>query len=210
MRGLRLGLGLTKPSSGGAAVTPVVFVTSNGANKSSNITLSNGNLTATGNNAVNGYQCVRANAAKTGKRQAEVTMSAFNQFGPAIYFGVDDSSFSLASDGSSAAVAPGVTGITLVLSNSAYKIIKNGSQTQGSSLTQPVAGDVLTLEYDSVGGTVSFYSSRSGQIGATETGVSLATWTAYAGADNNNAVTANFGGSAFSHALGSGYSSYQS
>lgn len=207
-----------RSSAVSVAAAVVAFVTSNGVNKSSNVTLSGGNLTETGNVAVNGYQCVRADAAKAGKRQAEFTINTISAFGPSIYLGVDDSSLTFATDGTVQGTVPAVTGVVLKIVGNGppgtYTGYKNGAAIIGGTLAGGFqAGDVISMVYDSTTGDVTFYRTRSGStviIDSAIPSVSMSTWTAFAGGDNDNAVTANFGATAFARALDSGYSSYAS
>jgi hypothetical protein len=214
--GLGMGLGLwlghnpARSGGGGGGSSAVAFVTTNGTSKHANITLSNSNLTEVGSAADGATQMVRADTAKTGKRQFEVTVDVAGVAKQVV--GVDQGDTDLSAD----LAVPGTSvahGVVLTIPGSGgYQIHKNGVNTQGNTGGAPAVGDVITVEYDSTAGSVSFYLTHSGstsQLGATETGVSLSSWYAIVGGEYNTQRTANFGGSAFTHALSSGYSAYQ-
>lgn len=201
-------VGFWVPKTSPAAVASgVAFVTANGTRKHSGITLTNGNLTETGDIADGAFQIVSADTAKTGKRQFEVTattVSAANGLTVGVDNGGTDFSVDIATPGASV-----TSGCTFRTNGSgSFTIHVNGANTAGGALTVS-AGDVITCEYDTAAGTVTFYKN-SVQIDLTQTGVTLTTPYAFVGGQSNVQNTGNFGGSAFTHALSSGYSAYQS
>lgn len=206
---IHMGLGMTS-LSGSAAASPtsgtVALVTSNGVNKNSGLTLSGGNLTATSTTAAFTFQGVRADTAKTGKRQFELTIGTLPNNGALTYIGIDDGS----TDFSVAGTAPGKdnsTGIFLRVNGTVAQIYKNTAAVGGGGQAV-VSTDVLTLEYDTTANTATFYINGT-QFDLTQTGLG-STWNrAFVGFEDGNSGTVNFGGSAFTHALSSGYSAYQ-
>jgi hypothetical protein len=70
---------------------------------------------------------------------------------------------------------------------------------------------VFSVVFDTTAGTMKIYRTRSGttiQVGSTVTGISLSAWNAYVGTYTASVVTANFGATAFTRALDTGYSIY--
>lgn len=188
------------------------LTTTNGASKNSLVTVS-------GSPALNGVtdastgapMMVRANQSATGKKQFEVTLTHVPATNQSIFISIDDGTTVL---GPSSSIVPGKAnnlGITFEIGTWGYQMDKN-SATQQSGATTVALNDVLTCEFDTGAGTVSFYKNGT-QIGTTITGLGTITTTAWAciGSSANEVdFTANFGQSAFTHTLNSGYSSYGS
>jgi hypothetical protein len=194
--------------SGTVTASVAVLHSVTGADKNQYLSVSGTpKLVATGTNGVGAAHCSRATVAATGKRQFEVTVTSYGNNNIAI--GVENGTTNL----NSGFPAPGISnanGVGLRISNTAFAIFKAGVSVSSGS-TSVATGDVLTMTYDSTAGTASFYRTRSGttiQIGSTVTGISLSAWNAYLGCWSAGTLTANFGASAFTRALDTGYSYY--
>ena len=214
MLGLGMGLGLgsnVAATSGGGAPAGVALVSTNGTDKNANVTLSNGNLTAVGASTTTGtFWGDRADTAKTGKRQFEITIGSGWTGSYVIYFGIDDGSANFGT-----ATTPPTVGIYGMLSDvggaSNIKVYYNG--VNADSITTPFgAGDKIALEYDTVGGVANFYLTHGGTttlLGGPYSSLSISTCNkAFIGIEGTANVTVNFGATAFSHTLSSGYSAY--
>lgn len=195
------------------------FTTTNGSSKSQYITVSGTPpLTAIANANTGSNNNVRVTFGVTGKRQFEVTVTSGTTQGFAIW--VDDGSTVLGN-----AVYPQIGSatnpkgarfqFTMGGSVASASIQGNGAAAQTSVANGVIAvGDVISVEFDTVAQTVSFYRTRSGvtvQIGATLTGQTWITGNVFAGvmiANTGLQLDANFGGAAFARALSTGYSSY--
>lgn len=222
MLGLGMGLGLgsnVAATSGGGAPAGVALVSTNGTDKNANVTLSNGNLTAVGASTTTGtFWGDRADTAKTGKRQFEITIgSGYVDIGPpALYFGIDDGS----ADFSSITTAPGKSGNGLVMrlgfttGNPSFATYYNGANADANTSDGIVPGDIVTLEYDTVGGTANFYKTHSGTttlLSGPLNSLSISTYNrAFIGVEGTANLTVNFGATSFAHTLSSGYSAYSS
>lgn len=179
-----------------------VWTTSTGASKSQYVTVSGSpQLVGTGTNGV-GTNCpVRATAAKTGKKQFEVTYTTKVQ---QIFVGLDDGTTTF---GPGAIFpAPGKTNSLGIVAYTSGDIFKGGVAVQ-TGLAVWAQGDVITLEFDTAGGTAQFYRNGSA-YGTQLTSLSFSSWYAYAGTFSNDVLTANFGQNAFTHSLSSGYTAY--
>jgi len=190
--------------------TQVTYTTWNPSDKSSQITLSGGNLTGT--HSGQDIDKVRAIVSKsTGKWQFEVVLNTFNPSNTQIHIGVCASSESLTDK-----VGHASTGYCY--RDSGQKISNNSASSYGSSFTQ---ADVITVLFDMDNGWIFFAKNgtiqNSGNIttgsGAAFTGLSGAKFPAVsadigsAGQGNGTAYTARFDPATFTGlALQSGYS----
>lgn len=182
------------------AATTTLNITT-GANKNQYIAISGTpKLIGTGTNGVGASCGVRATAAATGKRQFELTYTTKVQFAQ---IGVEDGTTVL---GPAVFPTPGLSNSLGITSRSDGIIYRGGAAVQ-TGLATWVAGDVISLEFDTVGGTASFF--RNGAAYGTQlTGLSFSAWWGFVSVFSNDVVTTNFGQSAFTHALTSGYSMY--
>lgn len=166
------------------------YATFNPADKGSNIVLSNGNLTAT---TASSFQSVRSNVSKTkGKWYWEVTLNHIDGFAGGIgLFGANLNDF----------VGDDASGWGYY--ENGNKFHTGSSVAYGSSY---VAGDVIGVALDMDGGTVAFYKNGVAQ-GTAYTGLSGRMYAMNSiNANGGNAVvTANFGATAFSFSVPSGF-----
>lgn len=182
-------------------------------------TSKNSNLAVSGSPALNGVsagfdgnaQMVRATNSATGKKQVEVKVTHIPAAGKAFFFGIDDGSSSFGPAGSTVSGSANNAGVVLGVGNWGWVIARNSANIQGDSSAAAVAlNDVFTCEFDTTAHTVSFF--RNGvQVGTTVTGLGTVGATAWAifGCDGNEVdFTANFGATAFTHTLSSGYTAY--
>lgn len=163
-------------------------------------------LVATGTSGVGAPQPVRCTAAKTGKKQLEVTVTTLAD--NYVFICIEDGTTDL----NSGFVAPGINnpaGFGMRISSSGFQLFKAGVSV-GSGSTAGASGDVLTATFDTSAGTASFYRTRSGStvLLGTITGISQATYQACIGPYSGSVLAANFGQSAFARALDTGYAMY--
>lgn len=210
--GLGLSIGMAAPVSGGGAQGATTVLTSAaGTSKNSNITVSGTPaLSAAIADSTGAPNMVRATQSASGKKQFEITMTAINTTN-SILIGIDDGTTSL---GPTTSTVPGKAnnaGIVLEYATYGWQIDKGAAGVQSSlSATTFAVGSVLTCEFDTVAGTVSFYHNGV-QVGTTITGlgtISTAAWAVMGDDGHNFSFNANFGQSAFTHALGTGYTAY--
>lgn len=204
--------GVVSPNSNvlDVVIANPVLLSSATADKSSNITLSNGSLTGATAGFDGSAQMVRSNQAKGGKRQFGAKITSAPQSGKAFVLGIEDGATTF---GPSSTI-PGAAnnaGIVIEGGNWGYVIAKNGANVQSGATTFGL-NDVIECEYDTTAGTVSFFKNGT-QVGTTITGLGTIGSTAYAcfGVDGNGCTfDTNFTGvaTAFTHALSSGYSAF--
>jgi len=173
-------------SSSGSAVT---YATWNPSDKAPNVTLSNGNLTAVG---LSSGDCVRATVGKSsGKWYWEVTTAGtINSFG----VGVTTSGTTITIAFTDAATGYGVIDI-------GWKG-NNGSYTAGYTSAYST-GDIMGILLDMDAGTIEI--RRNGV--ANSVMFSGLTGTFYPAVQGYTNLTANFGASAFTYSVPSGYNS---
>lgn len=192
------------------------LTTVNGTSKHTNVTVS-------GSPALNGQtasfdgnvQMVRADHSAAGPRQFEATVTAIPSTNHAFVIGIDANTDNF---GQTASPEPGNndnTGVTLSIfptgSGFGWNIAKGGTFNSQSGATNIAINDVVTVRFDTVAGTISFYKNGT-QLGTTITGLGTITTPAWAvfGCDGNGVSwTSNFGGSSFTLALSGGYQGYQ-
>jgi hypothetical protein len=159
------------------------YATWNAGDKSTNTTLSNGNLTATHAATGNAYNGVRSDLHKTsGKWYWEYSVGTIGADN-ALFVGLYNSTASLTTTG-------GAVNKWNYLSQGCSE--NNGTETCG--FASYVAGDFIGVAYDAGAQTVQFYKNCVSQFTLTSV-----TADGYAGLnffDNNDAVTANFGATA--------------
>ncbi len=166
-----------------------IYSTWNPADKDSNITLSNGNLTAT-QGVVGSFTTVRSTVSvTTGKWYWEYNIGN----SPAMS-GVGNASATLSSY-----IGQDINGQGYY-SDNGQKYQNSGSASYGATYT---AGDVIGIALDTAG-TVTFYKNNSsqGSISLLFSGPFFAAWSSNT---NGVAVTANFGASALTYTPPSGY-----
>jgi hypothetical protein len=195
---------LFAPASGGGSVT---WNPTTGQHKSQYLTISAGDLAATGQGGFNDAPIsVRATAPAMGKRQFQATSS--NRTASNLHIGVDDG----ADNFNDTNWSRGNPGVSLETSGFGCIILKDGVSVQTPTGIVINNGDTLVCEFDTSAGTVSFYAHISGvtsQVGTTVTGVSMSAWYANVGLENSDTLTAKFG-SGQVRPLSSGYSYYES
>lgn len=182
-------------------VPPVVvtYATWNPSDKDSDITLSNGDLTAT----MTGFGGVRSTIGKSsGKWYFEVTVDAVASFFRQV--GIGDNAFNLNDEIGNSATgwAYNYTGV---------KVTNGGGASYGDSWA---AADVIGCALDMDSGKVWWRKNGTWQAsgdpasgtGAAYTGLSGTIYAAVS-AFGGNEFTANFGASAFSHSAPSGFNS---
>jgi hypothetical protein len=188
---------------------PTTYATWNPSDKTAGITLSNGNLTAAGPNSGSQYDHVRANVGKSsGKYYFEIT--------------VDDDSY-MCGIGVCSATTSFSTGDWLARQSDGWEYTSDGyfGNNVGSWKSAPpsyTTGDIISLAIDldngkiwwgkngtwldsgdPANGTNAAYTNLSGTI---YPHVTLRT-----SSDNSPQVTANFGASAFSYSVPTGFTS---
>lgn len=169
----------------------MAVTTWNPADKDSSITLSNGDLTATG--GTNAYRSVRSTTGKsTGKWYCEITLDAGGANG---LVGVGNSTFSLANY-----VGADVNGWGW---QGSFKY-HNGSGAYGSGKT---TGDIISILLDMDAGTITLWKNGTTQ-GEMYNGLSGTLYVAFSSQLTGDAVTANFGASAFAYTMPGGYSAW--
>jgi hypothetical protein len=197
---------------GGGGGGGVQLVSTTGVNKNANLTISGGGLIATGGSGggANTFWGARANTAKSGKRQFELTLNAYTT---GIYMGLDAG----AVDFSAVTSPPGLSGNGIMLhlaffaSQPSYDIRLDGVQQDAGGSQAFAVGDTFSVVYDTTAGTVGFYKTRSGvttQVSITYSGISASYTNAFIGVDATDSLTANFGATAFARTLDSGFSAY--
>lgn len=177
-------------------VTPAATTTWNPSDKSANITLSSGNLKATESLGDGGFYAARGTVGKaSGKWYWEVTVNAL---GGGVQLGAETSSHTLANFVGSAANGWGYT--------STGSSWDEGTPLAGWAATY-TAADVIGVALDMDSGEISFY--KNGVLQGKLTGVSGTVYPAVSAAQSG-AATANFGGSAFTHTIPTGFSALAS
>jgi hypothetical protein len=193
--------------SGTVTASVAVLHDITGFNKKSNLSVTGTpKLIAQGNASVGAPQCSRATVVVTGQKQFEVTVNTLpsNSF----VIGLEDGTTNL----NSGTPAPGISnalGAGIRMSATGASLWRAGVAVSSGS-TGAAVGDVISVKFDTSAGTMSFYRTRSATtvLIGTITGISLSVWNAYVGTYTNTSLTANFGATAFSRALDSGYSIY--
>jgi hypothetical protein len=194
----------------GAAPSAVEFSTAS-TDKATTITLSGTpKLLATGAAFTGQAQNVRTTSTASGKRGWEIAVSSYSS-GDALYMGVDDGTVSYATNGYQGAINSNA--VTLSVGDWGWEISYSSSNPQSNytSAAFHQSGDTYQHEYDTATGSHSFFRIRSGvktQLGSTVTGMSASFTHPFVGMKNGSGITANFGASAFSAALTSGYSAF--
>lgn len=203
------------------ATTPAAvasqWVAVTGANKSQYATVSGtGNLTAVGSGPGFNFSphSVRADTAKSGKRQFQVTLNAFTD--SRMWVGVDDGTDNFADTGTTNFSRPGKdnsSGVSLFwgANGASWEIWVGTVKVQNGAISSALAvNDKFTVTFDTTAGTVAFYKTQSGsttQLGTTVTGLSFGSLYADVGFEDQTSFTALFG-SGQTRALDSGYSTY--
>lgn len=112
-------------------------------------------------------------------------------------------------DQGSAAFQLGVPNASVGFRGTAYCIRRNlggGSSNIGGGCTAQSAGQWIGVALDLDAGTINFYVNGTLQTGAALTGIPAGTWYAcYGGGSGRQAVTANFGASAWTYSPPSGF-----
>jgi hypothetical protein len=188
----------TRPNTGTVVIanegTPTPIVTWNPADKYGPLVLSNGNLRAAG--VVFSEGGVRATLGRsTGKWYWEVTVTALNG-STNNRVGVGTSAMSLSSHMVSSA-----TGWAYQFGNG-NKINNGTSVAYGSSLAD---ADVIGIALDMDAGELKFYKNGT-DLGVAYTGLTGELFPAFSYSDNTSQVTANFGATAFTYSIPSGFS----
>ena len=175
-----------------------VFAKWNSADKSTGVDLTNGDLTATLNTT--GWRGVRSDTSKStvGKWYWEITIG---EDGPErdMFNGIFGTALSLD------ASPDGVTNPCRIYYGN------NGNKTDGTAETVAygasyATGDIVGVAWDAAGGTIEFFKNNVSQ----GTAYSSITGTFHAGFianGNSQAVTANFGATAFTYTPPSGFNS---
>lgn len=169
----------------------------NPSDKSANITLSNGNLTAT-NAGTNAWVGVRPTTTKTtGKWYWEVTLGQTTEATGTVVGVID---IAAAFNGDSNIIGGYLTG------QGGYKYDYDaGTSAQGSS----VANDVIGLAWDIGARTLAVYRNNTLKFTCTSASIGTVADTAVFEAYTlNDACTVNFGGSAFTYTPPSGFSAW--
>lgn len=195
-------------------LSPSTFDT---ANKSANITLSNGNLTATNNlSNVGNVQHVRVTQSRTGKRFCQFTITAIPT--SSMRAGVTWSGFNWSSTGGD----PGSGTIPGAILAQNGTVLRNGGQTTGVTPAWAV-NDIISMAFDTATGKLWFgYTAAGGSVitwngdpaagtgGFTPSGMDV--WFPMAGLQITNthqrAITFNGGASAFVGTVPSGFTGY--
>jgi len=183
----------------------------NPADKASQLTLSGGNLTAAANVA-SASGGVRTVASLTGvKLYFEVTLTSLG--GGAVYPGIATGTASVTS-------SPGGAGTVAVQSSSGNILVNGGAS--GVSLAAVTAGQIICAAVDLIGNMIWFRKTAAGNWNNNASnnpttgvgGISISSvfgatpafgYSAFQVVANGTAFTANFGDSAFSGAVPSGY-----
>lgn len=187
------------------------------ANKSANITLSNGNLTATNTlTNVNNVNHVRVTQSRSGKRFAQYTITAIPA--SSMRAGVTWSGFNWSSTGGD----PGSGTIPGAILAQNGTVLRNGGQTTGVTPAWAV-NDIISMAFDTATGKLWFgYTAAGGSVitwngdpaagtgGFTPSGMDV--WFPMAGLQITNthqrAITFNGGASAFVGTVPSGFTGY--
>ncbi len=203
---LGLGIGITQPGTGGGGAPPVTPSTWSPADKSGGLTLSNGNLTWTGDNSYNNYRGIRSTESKaSGKKYYEITcLSEF--FGAC---GFANSTEALGSQ-------PGVSNDAIAYFDNGGAVYNGGN----TALAAYIVGDVIGCAIDIPNGLVWYRKNgawqNSGDPATGVNGISVpgigspvfafaASWVT-----NNQQQVANFGATAFAYAVPTGFSAWDS
>ena len=190
MLGLGLGLwsNVAAQSGGGGGGSAATWATTNGVNKNSTITLTNGNLTETPSNSFN-WQGIRASRATTGTGSWTATIGTPSE----IIVGIDDGTTDFTNDNPTHPGDGNTSGVTFLYHTSGVADVYYGGQTQ-VGLTAPAGATSIQIVANKSAGTVAFKIGGT-QYGPTITGVSFANWYAVAlGLQPSEAVTADFTG----------------
>ncbi len=184
------------------SVASAVWNGASGANKSSFLTVSGSPaLVVTGpGGGFSGAPCsVRATAAATGKKHFELTYTTVSGSGDS-YVGVEDGTSVFGPGSLFPKPSPGI----LYRDDGIIYVNASVSQTGLPTIAQ---GDVVAVEFDTVGGTVKFFKNGT-QAGSTVTGVSLSSWYACCSDEKSDVLTGNFGQNTFSMTPSTGYTMY--
>ena len=191
------------------SATATTLQTTNGTRKSSDISLSGGNLTASGTRNVDDSVSASAKTT-TSKFIVEFTLT-FTSSSTFAYCGIDDGSFDMSS---ATGQCPGLYGEGIsveVNTTNSPNFHKDGADQGffGSAVASPL---VVTFVVDTTTGTnnVLIYYTITGTTTLIKTlswTPATGNWWAWVGARNAATVTANFGGSAFTYSP-VGYSAY--
>lgn len=170
----------------------------NPADKSANMTLSNGNLTAT--LAAASTLAVRGSGGRSsGQYHFEVTVNTNGGSGGVPNIGVADSTFVLGS-------TPGVNTHCIQAQDNGQVFFNNA----GSSCDTYTTGAVLAIEVDL--GTSQFWIQKSGGTGRkgpfSMSGIGLPVYPFFSSFDNSDAVTLNVGATAFTITPTSGFAAW--
>lgn len=180
------------PFQANAAIT---YATWNPSDKGTGITLSGNDLTAAANTT--GWHGVRSTVSKTsGKWYWEITVNATAEH----MNGIANSSVTL--DRGSGNYADETSG-------NVYLYWTDGTKTSGGSSAPAygatyASGDVIGVAMDMDGGTITFYKNNSSQ-GQAFSGITGTRYAFFGSGSSSTSVTANFGASAFTYAVPSGY-----
>jgi hypothetical protein len=195
--------------SGTVSASVAVLSTITGFDKKSNLSVTGSPaLVAQGNASVGAPQCSRASLAVAGQRAFEVTIT--NYTNNTIVFGLEDRTTNLNS-GTPAPGSSNAAGVAFRVSSTGFNLLRHGVSVSSGSGSNCATGDVFSIVFDTTAGTMKVYRTRSAttvQVGSTMTGISLSVWNAYVGTYTASTITANFGATAFTRALDSGYSIY--
>ena len=169
------------------------YATWNPSDKSTNTTLSNGNLTAKNTAGSNAYNGVRSTLSKTsGKWYWEIKLDAMGGDG-AVNFGVITSSASIA--------ASEVAGQWMyIIGQGGYSWCNN---VESGTPAGGAVNDVVGFAYNADNATVDFYLNNTFLFQCT--GVTTGSFAYFTGYDVNDQVTANFGGTTLKYTPPSGF-----
>jgi hypothetical protein len=171
----------------------LAYATWNPSDKHASLTLSNGNLTATHNPVGTNWFSARSTAGKAaGKWYWEASFSGTTS----AVFGIGTSAHTLASFPGNGAAGRGYYG------PNGQKFVGNTPSAYGASYA---AGDVVGVALDMDAGTVEFFKNGVSQ-GVAFTGLTGTFYAMAAVNTDNGSFTANFGATAFTHAVPSGFS----
>lgn len=192
--------GLLVGSFSSGSAPPPTYATWNASDIAANLTLSNGNLTiknTSGSGSIS-YRTGRATVGKSsGKWYWEITVNDMTNTGGSI--GVAASTQSL----TNFIGASGQSGWGYQASNGNCN--SNGGTSYGASWT---TGDVIGVALNMDAGTVTFYKNGTSQGTIESVGCTSVTGTVYPAitlARDSQQYTANFGASAFTYSVPSGY-----
>lgn len=169
------------------------YTTWNSADKSSTITLSNGDKTASG--ATLSFSSVRSILSVSGSNKvvAEFTIDTIGTPGDSLAIGIANSSYTLGTVGGSDADS-------WVLWDDGYK----GNNNVFTNITSLSAGDIVSVLYDNGAKTINFYKNGS-DLGTAFSGITGTIYFMYYGHVAANQITANFGQTTFTYSYPPGY-----